>query len=51
MVEVILANQDQDGAWEAESHTSDHKFGNAYTTALMVLSLGAPNQLLPVLQR
>ncbi|MGI9429613.1 MAG: prenyltransferase/squalene oxidase repeat-containing protein [Bythopirellula sp.] len=51
MVEVILANQNQDGSWEAESHTSDHKFGNAYTTALMVLSLGAPNQLLPVLQR
>jgi hypothetical protein len=51
MVEVILANQNQDGSWDAESHTSDNKFGTAYTTALMVLSLGAPNQLLPVLQR
>lgn len=51
MVEVILQNQRSDGSWDPESHTSDRKFGNAYTTALMVLSLGAPNQLLPVLQR
>lgn len=51
MVEVILQNQRSDGSWDPESHTSDRKFGNAYTTALMILSLGAPNQLLPVLQR
>ena len=51
MVEVILASQDRAGSWDAESHSSDRKFGQAYTTALMVLSLGAPNQLLPVLQR
>ncbi|MEM8944661.1 MAG: prenyltransferase/squalene oxidase repeat-containing protein [Planctomycetota bacterium] len=51
MVEVLLENQRSDGSWEPESHTSDRKFGNAYTTALMALSLGAPNQLLPVLQR
>ncbi len=51
MVEVILENQSADGSWESESHSSDRKFGNAYTTALMVLSLGASNQLLPVLQR
>lgn len=51
MVEVLLENQREEGSWEPESHTSDRKFGNAYTTALMVLSLGAPNQLLPVLQR
>lgn len=51
MIQVILANQRQVGSWDTESHSSDQKFGNAYTTALMVLSLGAPNQLLPVLQR
>ena len=50
-VQVILDNQHDEGSWDAESHSSDNKFGNAYTTALMVLSLGAPNQLLPVLQR
>lgn len=51
MVKVILENQNSAGSWDAESHSSDRKFGNAYTTALMILSLGAPNQLLPVLQR
>ena len=51
VVKVLLENQNQDGSWDAESHTSDNKYGNAYTTALMVLTLGAPNQFLPVLQR
>ncbi len=51
MVQVILDNQNRDGSWDRESHSSDAAFGNRYTTALMVLSLGAPNQLLPVLQR
>jgi len=50
-VKVLLENQQADGSWAAESHTSDNKYGNAYTTALMLLSLGAPNQLLPVFQR
>jgi hypothetical protein len=27
------------------------KYGRAYTTALVVLALGAPNQLLPIFQR
>lgn len=51
VVQVLLKNQNPDGSWDAESHTSDNKYGNAYTTALMVLALGAPNQFLPVLQR
>ena len=50
-VKVILQNQDPSGSWDADRHSSDRKFGNAYTTALMVLSLGAPNQLLPIFQR
>ena len=48
---TLLANQQPDGSWPAESHFNDAKFGNAYTTALVVLSLGAPNQFLPVFQR
>ena len=48
---VILQNQSKNGAWTADSHQSDGKFGNAYTTALMALTLGAPNQLLPIFQR
>jgi hypothetical protein len=50
-VEAILANQQPDGSWPAESDQSDNKFGNRYTTALCVLSLSAPNQLLPIFQR
>jgi hypothetical protein len=48
---TLLANQQADGSWPADSHWHDGMFGNAYTTALVVISLGAPNQLLPIFQR
>ncbi len=48
---VVLAHQQPDGSWDAESYDRDRPFGNSYTTALVLLSLGAPNQLLPVFQR
>lgn len=51
LVRTLLANQQPDGSWPAESHSDDRMYGNAYTTALVLLSLGAPNQLLPVFQR
>ncbi len=51
VVKTLLANQQADGSWPAESHFNDGKFGNAYTTALVLLTLGAPNQLLPIYQR
>jgi hypothetical protein len=51
LVRTLLANQQPDGSWPAESHFHDGQFGNAYTTALVVLSLGAPNELLPIYQR
>ena len=50
-VHTVLANQKPDGSWAPESHFHDAQFGNAYTTALVVLCLGAPNQLLPIFQR
>ena len=50
-VAALLANQQADGSWDAESLQRDRPFGNSYTTALVVLSLGAPNQFLPVFQR
>jgi hypothetical protein len=50
-VKTMLANQQADGSWPVESHFNDGKFGNAYTTALIVLALGAPNQFLPIYQR
>jgi hypothetical protein len=50
-VRVVLDNQQSDGSWDAESYHRDRAFGNSYTTALVLLALGAPNQLLPVFQR
>jgi hypothetical protein len=51
VVKTLLANQQADGSWPAENHHHDAQFGNAYTTALVLLTLGAPNQLLPIYQR
>ena len=49
--EVILANQRSSGSWSPERVRRDAQFGSAYTTALTLLALGAPNQLLPIFQR
>ena len=51
IVPILLANQQADGSWPADSYRIDATFGNAYTTALVVITLGAPNQLLPIFQR
>jgi hypothetical protein len=48
---VVLASQRPNGSWDAERVERDRPFGNSYTTALVVLSLGASNQFLPVFQR
>lgn len=50
-VDVLLSGQAYDGSWPPEKHTNDEPFGNAYTTAIGVIALGAPNQLLPIFQR
>jgi hypothetical protein len=50
-VAAVLANQQRNGSWDAESYHRDRPFGKSYTTALVVLSLGAPNQFLPIFQR
>jgi hypothetical protein len=51
VVATMLAHQNPNGSWSAESLQRDRPFGNSYTTALSVLALGAPNQFLPVFQR
>ena len=51
LVRTLLANQGPDGSWQPESAHSDSNFGNAYTTALVVLGLTTPYQLLPIYQR
>jgi hypothetical protein len=48
---TLLANQNRDGSWQAEGHPNEARFGNAYTTALVVLTLSAADQVLPVYQR
>ena len=49
LVETLLANQQEDGAWPRES--SARQYGNCYSTSLCILSMSVPNQMLPILQR
>ena len=51
LVNVLLRSQQSSGEWPPEPHGSDRMFGNTYTTAMAVLSLTPPLQLLPVYQR
>lgn len=37
----LVANQRPDGSWDTDSHMFDSRYGNHYTTALMVIALGA----------
>jgi hypothetical protein len=50
LVKTFLQNQANDGAWPAENG-GDQMFGRTYTTALAVLTLTPPFQLLPIYQR
>ena len=49
-VDTMLRNQNADGSWPPETGKGA-KYGNAYTTALVVTALNTPNQLLPIMQR
>ena len=51
LVEVLLKAQSTDGSWPPEPGGGVAMFGNSLTTALAVLSLTPPYQLLPVYQR
>jgi hypothetical protein len=46
---TMLANQNADGSWTPDAR--DLMFGNCYGTALVVLTLTPPYQLLPIYQR
>jgi hypothetical protein len=50
-VRAVLANQQLDGSWPVDSQYHDAPYGSTYTTALVIIMLGAPNQLLPIFQR
>ncbi len=54
LVDVLLNSQARDGSWPPEVDSgggNEAIFGNDYTTALAVLALTPPYQLLPVYQR
>ena len=51
LVNVLLRSQQSSGEWPVEPYGGDRMFGNTYTTAMAVLSLTPPLQLLPVYQR
>ncbi|MDZ4659555.1 MAG: prenyltransferase/squalene oxidase repeat-containing protein [Bythopirellula sp.] len=50
LARTLVANQQPDGSWQRECQ-EDGQYGSTYTTALVLLSLGAPNQLIPIFQR
>lgn len=52
LVKVLVKSQNPDGSWPLEEDSGiDAVYGNVYTTAMAVLSLTPPYQLLPVYQR
>jgi hypothetical protein len=51
LVKAVLSVQSHDGSWPPEPNRGDSVYGNLYTTALAVLALTPPYQLLPVYQR
>jgi hypothetical protein len=48
---TMLANQSVEGAWQPERAQNDGLYGPCYTTALSILSLTPPYQMLPIYQR
>ena len=49
VADTLLENQNTDGSWDPER--DDERWGNSLTTAMVVLALSAPNELLPIFQR
>ena len=51
LLQTLAGNQNPAGYWDRETWATDAEFGQAYTTALAVLALSPPYQLLPIFQR
>ncbi|MGD9858137.1 MAG: prenyltransferase/squalene oxidase repeat-containing protein [Planctomycetaceae bacterium] len=49
MMDTFLENQRADGSWDPES-VKDEPYGRTYTTALAILALTPPYQILPIYQ-
>jgi hypothetical protein len=48
---LLVDAQRRDGSWPSDASGAEGKFGPTYSTALAVLALSAPNQVLPIFQR
>ena len=51
LTQALTRFQRADGSWDIERDINGNTFGNCYTTALCVLALTPPYQLLPIYQR
>lgn len=51
LLDTLVDNQNNDGSWDAESNSNDFAYGNVYSSALTILTLTPPYQLLPIYQR
>ena len=49
LMNALIDNQQPDGSWDRERRES--QYGNTYSTALAVLALTPPYQILPIYQR
>ena len=49
LVKTLVSHQRVDGSWDKEKR--DAKYGNVYSSAMAVLALSPPCQLLPIFQR
>jgi hypothetical protein len=48
---TLVQNQSPEGHWQPENCNNDAIYGRGYTTALAILSLTPPYQMLPIYQR
>ncbi|MEM8946607.1 MAG: hypothetical protein AAGD11_15650 [Planctomycetota bacterium] len=48
---TLVGSQLPDGSWPRESHHRDGAYGSAYSSAICLITLGTPNDLLPIFQR
>lgn len=51
LADTLLQGQNPDGSWPPENKFNDGLFGSEYSTALSVLTLTSPFQMLPIHQR
>ncbi len=51
LLKTLAENQRADGSWDRERSALSARYGNSYSSALAILALTPPYQLLPIFQR